>query len=217
MPEYEFKIDVTKDTASAGVSDLVKALASNALKRHVGAAATVFTQAHLRSLLGNKNGWPSQDFYGKAARGTEFVTTEDGIRISVENEDAPGAMRHQYNRGQEGKTTITATNRLLTIPARAEFYGHRAGEFTNLRFVQFASGAKALVIGKGGSELVNFSTGNSTSRGIGARSAMMVAYWLKDEVTQDAKPEVLPGKDDYLQVIQVALEDGLAQLTGRSN
>lgn len=213
----DIQINVTKDTASMAVTDLLRALASSALRRHVGAAVVTFTQAHLRSLLGNKQGWPSQGFYEKAARGTAYNVTPDGIEVTIENEDAPGAMKHQYNRGVAGKTTITATDKLLTVPARAEFYGHRAGEFSNLRFVQFASGAKALVIGKGGSELVNFSTGRGSSKGIGARSAMMVAYWLVDSVTQDAKPEVLPTGDQYMQVIKVALNDGLAQLTGRNN
>ena len=217
MPENDMQISVVRDTASPGVAKLVQALASNALRRHVGQASTVFTQAHLRSLLGNKQGWPSQNFYDKAARGTYYETTEDGVRISVDNEDAPGAMKHQYNHGVAGKTTITSTGKLLTIPARAEFYGHRAGEFANLRFVMFRSGAKALVIGTGGAERVNFSTGTSSQKGIGARSAMMVAYWLKDSVVQDAKPEVLPTKDQYLRVIGAAIEDGLRQYTGRGN
>jgi hypothetical protein len=216
MPD-DLTITVTKDTASHGVAALVQALASNALRRHVGAAATVFTQAHLRSLSGNKMGWVSQDFYEKAARGTAFDTTPDGIRITVENEDAPGAMKHQYNKGEAGQTRIDAVDKLLTIPAREEFYGHRAGEFDNLRFVQFASGAKALVIGKGGTNLVNFGTGKGSAKGTGARTASMIAYWLSDSVTQTAKPEVLPTREQYLNVIRQALEDGLAQLTGRSN
>jgi hypothetical protein len=213
----DLQINVTQDTASPAIMELVKVLASDALRRHVGQAATVFTQAHLRSLMGNKQGWPSQGFYAGAARGTSFETTPDGVRISVDNENAPGAMKHQYNQGQSGKTTIVAGGKLLTVPARAEFYGHRAGEFTNLRFVQFASGAKALVIGQGGASRVNFQTGGESNKGIGARSAAMVAYWLVDSVEQDSKPEVLPTRDQYFNVIHSALNDGLAQLRGRNN
>ena len=213
----DLQINVTKDTASPAIAELMKALASSALRRHVGQAATMFTQSHLRHLLPNKQGWPSQGFYEGAARGTSWEATDDGVRIQVDNPEAPGAMKHQYNQGQAGKTHIDATDKLLTVPARAQFYGHRAGEFAGLKFGMFRSGAKFLYIQQGGSERVNFQTGKSSNRGMGARSAMMIAFWLVPSVEQDAKPEVLPTREQYLNVIMQALQDGIAQLTGRNN
>lgn len=217
MPDVDLQIDVVKSTAAPALARLVAYLVGSALRRHVGKAVTVFTQAHLRSLLPNKMGWPSQRFYQKCADGTAYEVTEDGVRVTIDNPEAPGALKHQYNRGQSGTTTISMKDKLLTIPARAEFYGHRAGEFANLRYVQFASGAKALVIGRGGAELVNFATGKSSSKGIGARSAMMVAYWLAESVTQQAKPEVLPTRESYMNVVHAALNEGIAQLAGGNN
>ena len=210
----DLTIDVTKDAASPAVAQLMLALASSALRRHVGAAATSLTQGWLRGLPPNRQGWPSQGFYDGAARGTAWEPTLDGVRVLVDNPDAPGAMKHQYNGGVPGKTRIAATDKLLTVPARAEFYGHRAGEFEGLRFGMFRSGAKFLYIQQGGASLVDFSTGRSRSKGIGARSAMMVAYWLVPEVEQDAKPEVLPSREAYLAAVKAALEDGVRKLMG---
>lgn len=215
--DINLSIDITKDTVTPETVKLVKALASSALRRHVGAAVLTMTQAHLRTLSGNAQGWPSTGFYKKAALGARMEATQDGARILLDNEDAPGALKHQYNQGQDGRTTINMKDKLLTIPARSEFYGHSAGEFSNLRFVMFASGTKALVIGTGGAERVDFGGGRSNTKGIGARTRSMVAYWLKESVEQDAKPEVLPTKETYLNACRMAIEDGLAQMTGRNN
>ena len=217
MPDIQ--ITVTKDTATAAVADLALLLASRMLRDETGKKTTEMTQRHLRQLPPNKMGWPSLGFYKDAANGTDYVTTDDGFVISVDNENAPGAMKHQYNLGQEGRTTINMKDKLLTIPARQEFYGKSAGQFANLRFGMFANGTKFLYIGQGGADRVNFQTGRSHSdqRGIGARSAMMVAFWLKESVEQDAKPEVLPTKETYLNACRMAIEDGLAQMTGRNN
>ena len=210
----QIRLDITKDTAGPALTKLASLLASQALRRYIGGAVTVYTQAHLRGLTGNKNGWPSQQFYQKAALGTRYETVAEGVRVLVDNEDAPGAMKHQFNRGIPGRTEIVCKGKLLTVPARAEFYGHSPREFDNLKFVSFASGAKALVIGSGGTNLVNFGTGRGSSKGTGARSAMMIAYWLVDRVEQDAKPEVLPSKNQYLQIIGSAVQDGLRKLGG---
>jgi hypothetical protein len=81
----------------------------------------------------------------------------------------------------------------LTIPARPEFYGHSATEFTNLRLAVFKSGAMALVIGAGGAGRVNFQTGRERSvSGAGVRSTGMVAFWLRSSVNQDPDPNVIP-------------------------
>lgn len=212
----DLEISIVKDTASPAVVELVKALASQALLRHVGAAATEFTKGRILEQPDNKQGWPSQDFYGKAARGTSYTTTQDGVRILVDNPDAPGAMKHAYNRGEAGKIYIYANGKLLSVPARAEFYGHKAGEFDNLKFVPFKSGARALVIGDAGTVRIG-KRGGSVTKGTGARSAAMVAYWLVDSVEQDARPTMIPSKDEYIVVIEAAVWDGLAQLTGGRN
>lgn len=196
---------VVNDGATPKLEAVTKFFGAPAVSRYAGRAALAMTKAHLNGLSGNKMGWPSQGFYQGAARGSAMVSEAGSIRISVENYDHPGAIKHQYNRGQDGPTFIVAGDHLLTIPARAEYYGHRAGEFTNLRFVMFKSGAKALVVGTGGNSRTNFKTGHESSKGIGKRTAGMVAYWLKDMVEQAAKPEVLPTRSQYSEVVKLAV------------
>ena len=98
-------------------------------------------------------------------------------------------------------------DKLLTIPARAEFYGSAAAQFANLKFGMFKNGTKFLYIAKGGAQRLSSRTGDlaSNQKGIGARSAMMIAYWLKESVEQNAKPEVLPSRELYAQNIDKQL------------
>jgi hypothetical protein len=89
-------------------------------------------------------------------------------------------------------------DKMLTIPARQEFYGHSATEFTNLRLAVFKSGTLALVVGKKGVGRVDFATGREKNvRGAGARAQSMVAYWLKKEVTQNEDKSVIPEAQEY--------------------
>jgi len=183
-------------------------LTGDRIKTDVGEALTEYTKQYIRSLPPNEMGWPSQGFYGSAAGGTSYATNPGGFVISIDNPKAPGAMRYKYNKGQDGRTTIHMRNKLLTIPARQEFYGHSAGEYANLQFGMFKSGTKFLYIGQGGADRVNFATGKSHSnqRGIGARASMMIAYWLKESVEQDAMPEVIPSPEEYTQKCTEAIE-----------
>ena len=143
----DITIKVEKDTSNEVLSALLSAVSGRKLKDRVGYNLTRMVQGNLRSLPHNKQGWEPQGFYDKAARGTSYEVTETGAVVSVDNPDAPGAIKFAYNQGQEGRIRIESKGKLLTIPAREEFYGHSAGEFDNLKYVQFGKGgAKALVI-----------------------------------------------------------------------
>ena len=174
------------------------------IKRAVATSTVKLTKDYLNKLPPNKRGWISSGFYKDAAKGTTFDFTDTGVLIQIENENALGAMRFRYHGG-----TITAKNVAnLAIPAREEFYGHSPTEFNNLRFVMFASGAKALVIGKGGTERVNSNTwqsGRGTSKGTGARTAMMIAYWLVPSVTQQGNKNVIPSNDAYVDTAKQSI------------
>lgn len=213
----DIEVSVSKDTASAAVAQLALSVVSQTLRRRVGGATMRMVQQHLSNLSPNKMGWPSQGFYKKAADGTSFQITPDGFVIHVDNEEAPGAMKHQYNGGQEGRTTISMKDKLMTIPARQEFYGSAAGQFANLKFGMFKSGTKFLYVGTGGADRINCQTGKSSAnqKGIGARAAMTIAFWLKESVEQDAKPKVLPKPDVFSQFIGQELKTAMrGNITG---
>ncbi len=203
----DISVSIENDTATPALKALDSVLSprSNArLQQAVGRECVLLTQRHLGALGPNKNGWPSTGFYKGAARGTDFDVTETGVVIRVDNERAPGGMRQRYHGG-----TISMKDKLLAIPARAEFYGHSPTEFTNLRFFMFASGTKTFVIGKGGVGKVNFQTGRERSvSGAGAREQAMVAYWLKESVNQrDGDPDVMPSPQEYAETAKAAIVD----------
>jgi hypothetical protein len=210
-------ITITQDSATPKLEAVSRFMGQRAATRYVGRAVLAMTRAHLAGLSGNKQGWPSQGFYAGAARGTTLSVDGSDVRLLIDNADAPGAIKHQYNQGQEGTTHIFAGDKLLTIPARAEFYGHRAGEFQNLRFVKFASGAMALVVNTGGAVRIGMRNNKPTenNRGIGARTAGMVAFWLTDHVEQAAKPEILPTPMQYALVAKEAINDAYQQIVER--
>jgi hypothetical protein len=205
----DIEISVVKDTARPALAELERKLNPDVIKRTVGVAVTRLVQNHLDNLGPNAQGWPSTGFYAKAARGTSWDKTEDGIVMHVENEDAPGAIAHLFHGGP-----IRMKDKMLTIPAMAAAYGHRATEFTNLRLA-ILGGKPALVIGKGGIGSVNFETGRERSvKGAGARAESMVMYWLKEEVTTEAHPEILPTGPELTQAAIGAVAELIARKGG---
>jgi len=201
----DVQIIIGGDTATPELTALAQSLQVDRIRRAVATSCVQLTKDYLNNLPPNRRGWPSTGFYHGAALGTTWESTPEGIAILIDNENAPGAMKFRFHGG-----TISMKDKLLTIPARAEFYGHRAGEFSNLRFVMFKSGAKALVIGTGGTDRLNamtWKTGRGTRTGTGARTAMMIAYWLVESVTQDGNPDVVPSQDAYKETaIQAVVE-----------
>jgi hypothetical protein len=190
----DMEINVLRDTATAAVSDLRHKITSEQLKKRVGNDCVELTQEHLKALDPNKNNWPTTGFYAGAADGTDFDILDDGILIYVDNKNAKGAMRQRFHGG-----TINKRDKMLTIPARAEFYGMKATDFTNLRLAIFGRGVLALVIGEGGTGKVNFRTGKERAvAGASSRQASMVAFWLRDSVHQDPDPDVIPTRSQYV-------------------
>ena len=196
-------IEITHDGATPFLRDIRRIASDPEVMRGAMGACVDLTQNYIRSLPTNRRGWPSTGFYEKGAQGTHGEITGDGFQILIDNEDAPGAMRFRHYCYVNGSGTITMKDKLLTIPARQEFYGKKATDFDNLRFVMFKSGAKALVIGKGGTGIVDFATGRSkTVRGAGARTAMMIAFWLVESVTQTADHDVIPNGQAYIDTVK---------------
>ncbi len=194
----DIDISVVEDTATPAVEALAKAMMLARVQDAVGTALVGLFQDHLNALGPNARGWPSTNFYAGAAAGTDWSPKDDGVLIACDNEKRPGALRQRYFGG-----TIRMKDKMLAIPARAEFYAHSPTEFTNLRLAIFHGGSMALVVGTGGAGRVNFQTGREQNvKGAGARSAAMVAFWLKEEVHQDADKSVLP---DHSKIIDAAL------------
>lgn len=202
-------ISVTSDTATPEINRVIKACNPRTLSEAVGAKCYALTKEWMYRLPHNKQGWAPIGFYTTTADAVTWSSNQNSAVINVDNPNAPGAIAFRYNRGEAGNVTINAKEKLLTIPAREEAYGHKATEFTNLKFVMFHSGAKALVVGPGGSDLYNFATGKE-KKGVGPRSAALVMYWLKSSVVQQADPSIIPPKEAYVETSIAAIKQVVA-------
>jgi hypothetical protein len=148
-------ITIPLDTATPTLRAIAALANSTTAQNKMAGACATLTRTHIAALGPNKNGWPSTGFYKEvASSGIKTQVASGSFTITIEHPRKPGAMAQRYYGGP-----IDAKDHLLSIPARAEFYGHSPTEFTNLRFVMFKSGAMAFVIGNRGVGRVNFETG----------------------------------------------------------
>lgn len=188
-----------KDSVSALVRAWGNELQPAQLHPHIARAEERLFQDHIAALPPNQLG-RSTSFWAKSVRATHAEPTDTGCVVSINQL----GFRQRYYGGE-----IKPVNKkFLAIPARGEFYGARAREFTNLRFVLFKSGTAALVIDEGGSEKIN-SLG-STRSAAGKTSAGMVAFWLVKSVNQKPDPNIIPTDE---QITQTALDTARMALT----
>lgn len=96
----------------------------HALKQAIGGAVQREFQDHLRRLDAqrpNQLGGVRTHFYGDAAQATFFAVTNDGATVTV--------AQQGFRQRVLGGTIRPVRSKWLTIPARAEAHGKRAGKF----------------------------------------------------------------------------------------
>jgi hypothetical protein len=194
-----------KDGATPSIRRLASALTPRRLNATVGPAATKLTQKHLLANPPNKRGFPTTNFWSRAAKATNWAETNEGPRVSI----AQIGMRQRYHGG-----VIKPVNaKALTIPVAAEAYGKTAADF---------GGQLKLVVipGKGAwlakASFEDRSTGSQRGRkklqGPGlstVRQRLKFLFRLSAGVNQDANPQIIPTTDEYgdtgIKAIQEAL------------
>lgn len=143
----------------------------------------------------NAMGGTRTNFWAQCARSTNYTQLPDGVKVSVSQ---VGAAQRFYG----GRIVPGPGKKYLTIPARAEAYGRRAKEFTNLHF-EITEAGPALVQGysstirrtkKGKSKLVS-----ETDPG--------VMFWLRREVNQKGDPSTLPTPVDLAAAVLSEVND----------
>lgn len=181
------------------VTPILQALAP-ALRRQIapaiGAAVVTLFQDNFDKLPDNRNNWPSTGFWAQAARSTNFSVLVDAVNINVDQQGVRQRLQGGVINAKPGKW--------LTIPARAEAYGKRAGEFSNLHAVFFktAHGFFA-ALAENNSQDVSFGkTKKDGTRTVkqGAERGGAVMFWLKKSVQQDANPAVIPSEAEIVAV-----------------
>lgn len=183
----------TDDLAAmdADVARLRDKLQSGELHLLMGAAVREVVREHFYELNADSAhhetarslGAAQTGLYLKAADATHAPVQEgDDVAISINQE----AIAQRYFGGDiEAKP-----GSLLTLPARAEAYGHRAREFDNLKLIVFRSLDLAALVDKNDEEHEG-----------------LVYYWLVSHVHQEPDPTVLPTDEEMTEAATQAASD----------
>lgn len=196
------------------VTPILQAL-TPALRRQIapaiGAAVVTLFQAHFAQLPDNRNNWPSTGFWAQCARATNYDVLAGQVDINVDKQ----GFRQQLQGGKiEAKD-----GGWLTIPARAEAYGKRAREFSNLEAVFFKTshGFFAALV-ESGSQDVSF--GRKKKDGTrtvtpGAERGGGVMFWLKKSVTTKPHPDILPTEQEITAAATETVDGIITRLKQR--
>lgn len=135
---YGLTIEIV-DNISPDLMKLSETLHGDSLKAAAGGGAKRLLQDHfgqLDSSRSNALGGKRTHYFAKAARSINYETDSDGVTVSIHQ---IGIALHYF-----GGTVNPVNAKYLTIPARAEAYGKRAGEFDNLEVLWGRKGPYAL-------------------------------------------------------------------------
>ena len=192
-------IQITKDTATPRLNALRESLTPGRLSAAVGPACARLTQTHLRQIGGNKKGYPTTNFWSRAAKATNWRRTPEGTIIAVNQV----GVRQRFYGGE-----IAAVNAgALTIPISPVSYGHVAADFPGLFAVRTPKGTYLCQREEGGD--IKKSEWNKQLHGLGGnvkarrtegqrqQGALNFLFRLVKSVTQGPDPGVLPDMSEY--------------------
>lgn len=185
------------DNATAEVQSAIAGLSPQQLNSAVGPACQRHVQRHLRSLGTNKRGWPTTNFYSRAAKATSWAGTSVGPVISINQI----GMRQRYYGGHIAPVKAGA----LSIPISAESSGKVPADFPGL----------FKITTKKGGYLVRYS-GDATAKGK-ARGTLQFLFKLSGGVDQEADPGVLPSKEELGEVVTGAIVEKFERAKARNN
>lgn len=194
-----------------GLRTIGQVLRSSDVRAVMGKALKIEVQTHLQNLdrdRANPMGGRRTHFYAQAAQGTTFIDDSANDEITIAISQVGFAQRYfggTIKAGVGVSSKTGKTTQWLAIPARTETYGKRPGEFTNLHFIAFKSGAAALV------ENENTLLGKKRGGGYRAKASLGggVFFWLVKSVTQKPDPTVLPDESKLTDAAYEAAGDYL--------
>lgn len=186
------------DNATPWLNYLAKHLSEPALQHEVGGEVTRLLLDHLTALDSerpNALGGRRTHFYARAGKATSYAIHDNGVTISV---NQIGIAQRYFG----GTIEPGPGKKYLTIPARAEAHGRRAGEFNNLEVLFGKNGPYALAERQATSFSIRSRTDKSGNRQSKIANRQSVGsgifYWLVKSVTQDPDSTVLPNESAIL-------------------
>ncbi len=199
------------DEATGALLAMGRGLAGDSLRHSLGGSVLNLVQDHLRGLdssRANRMGGVRTHFYGNAAESAHYSVAGDGLVVSITEE---GFAQRYF-----GGDLTPQSKKWLTIPARSETYGHRAGEF-DLQFVPIRADLAMLVSKEGnrGSYLTTNTRGKRVRRTKDIEGGVAM-FWLVKAVHQDPDPSVLPADAQFSEAMQTGVNDWLATIGARN-
>lgn len=182
-------VTITRDDFSPALKAQLEQLQPRAIAKEVGEALVKTTQTHLRANGRNKRGWPSTNFWSRAARATSWAATDEGTIISI---NQIGVRQRFY-----GGVIRAVTAKFLTIPIARQAYGKTASDFPGAFLIRTPKGAYIVQYAGGTTAKGKFKKQNST---------LEFLFKLKRSVTQKEDRTVLPHFMTYRQVVFQQLE-----------
>lgn len=205
------------DKVSPILARFQNVLKTGAIENVMGRAVVNKLQAHflqLNASRANELGGDRTNFYAGAAKSTNSQARPGEVKISVNQV----GIRQRY----EGGEIRPLAGKYLTIPASAEAYGHRAREFSDLRFGfaenKFGNLQPALV--RASSSQVKFgrqkNDGTRAVKQTGSRGGE-VMYFLCPRVFQRADPTVIPPEAELADAAVSVANKFITRLLGAQN
>ena len=191
---FALQINIERDTATPLLQRLAFIALGEKVNRVAAQGVVAMLKRHFQALDASRSGKQfggtnATHFYAKVARTIHAEVSATEASVGIGNEETRG-IRQRYFGG-----TIEPVNvKWLTIPARAEAYGHRAGEFEHLLMIFGKNRQPVALVAQ--TEVVN--PGGRRKRGQVKAATVKggeVWYWLVKSVTQDPDPSVLPSND----------------------
>jgi hypothetical protein len=202
---FGIKIDVT-DQASPAVKAVTRALKPDRLNPVVGRSANNAYRTYLFALnasRANKLGGKRSNFYTGAARATHFDVVPDGVIISISQ---VGIAQRFF-----GGRITPKKSKYLTIPARAESYGKRAGEFPDLELLYNRRG-QPYALARIQKTNIGYRKGQVFNKGtVGGE----ILFWLVKETNQQPDPTVLPPDAQVYEAIDTDVQAVVARAYAR--
>ncbi len=200
-----FSIDI-HDRATPAVAGILTELQLAGVKPVIGRAVVRLVQEHFLRLnrsRPNQLGGPRTNFYAQAARNTRFQVTARGVKLSV---DQVGIRQRL-----QGGPILPRHAAHLTLPAIAQAYGRRAGDFRQLELLWRRIGGQTRAVA-----LVEAAAKSPRVRGPATASAGgKVLFWLVRSVTQKPDPSVLPTDQEMIDVASAGANEYFRALLQR--
>lgn len=195
------KIEVEKDTATPGLAELAARVTPQRMAAEVGPRCTRMVSRHLRENGRNKKGWPTTNFWPRAAKATNWQEGDGYVDI-VTNQIG---VRQRLMGGPISPVNAGA----LTIPISPVAYGHRASEFPGAFVIWTAKGGfivQAQSIDGGAAP----KGGHGKSR---KKAALNFLFKLAKGVNQKPDPTVYPSDEDFKAAFDESVEALMRGLT----